>query len=92
MYERLSASLQPLELLIVVISKKNKYINPSLYCLGCRAKIAEVMDSAGITEAGYVLADMYDLEHIRIHPIMDRSAYDIRGYTVKVSMDRRTAA
>lgn len=72
----------------VTIPKEANYINPSLYCMGCRAKIAGVIDGAGITEVGYVLADMYDLEHIRIYPIIDGSEYDIRGYTVKVSRDK----
>lgn len=65
-----------------------KHVDPSLYCLDCRAKIGEAVDGAGITEVGYVLADMYDLEHIRIYPIIDGSEYEIQGYTVKVSRDK----
>lgn len=72
----------------VTIPKEANYINPSLYCLDCRAKIGEAIDGVGITEVGYVLADMYDLEHIRIYSIIDGSEYDIRGYTVKVSKDK----
>lgn len=72
----------------LTIPKDSNYINPSLYCLNCRAKIAEVIDGAGITEVGYVLADMYDPEHIRIYPITDGAEYDIQGYTVKASKDK----
>lgn len=72
----------------LTIPKDANYIKPSLYCLDCRAKIAKVIDGTGITAVGYVLADMYDLEHIHIYPIVDGAEYDIQGYTVKVSKDK----
>ena len=68
----------------ITIPESAEYINPSLYCLDCRAKIGEVIDPVMVTEVGYVLADMYDMEHIHIYPILDGKKYDIRGYIVEV--------
>lgn len=70
------------------IPEKVDYIDPSLYCLDCRAKIGDAITPAMITKTGYVLADMYDMEHIRIYPIRDGDEYNIRGYTVTISRDR----
>lgn len=72
----------------VTLPEEAKHINPSLYCRDCRAKIGEAVEDAGITDVGYVLADMYDPKHTRIYPIADGAEYDIQGYTVKVSKDK----
>lgn len=72
----------------LTIPAKVDYINPSPYCLDCRAKIGNVLTPKMITKTDYVLADMYDLEHIRIYPILDGAEYDIQGYTVTISRDR----
>lgn len=75
---------------IVTLPQKALYISPNLYCRDCRAKIAEVIETERILLDGYILADLSDLEHIRLYPITDGAIYDIHGYTVEVSREKRS--
>lgn len=49
------------------------------FCRDCRALLPVIC-----TE-GYVLADLYDLDHIQVYAISDGESYTIRDYTVTMS-------
>ena len=51
------------------------------FCGDCRALLA------GTADRGYVLADLYDLEDIRIYPLYDGAEYSIRDYQVTVGRE-----
>lgn len=72
------------------IPKDSKYINPKLFCHDCRARIGEAIDGAEIYTTGYVIADLYDLDNIRIYPIEEDAKYNVREYTVEISKDKKT--
>lgn len=48
------------------------------FCKNCRTLLTEAADR------GYVLADLYDLENIRIYPVYDGANHSIREYEVSV--------
>lgn len=49
------------------------------FCRDCRALLS------GICTEGYVLADLYCLDHIQVYDIADGESYTIRDYTVTIS-------
>lgn len=59
-------------------------VNADLFCDDCLSSIAEVENN------GYVLADVQNLENIRLYPISDDSGITIRGYCVSTDADRDT--
>lgn len=65
------------------------YINPYLYCHDCRAKIGDVIEEERIYLEGYILVDLYDLENIQTYAITDGAEYNIRGYIVEVSEEKK---
>lgn len=73
----------------VTLPEKPLYINPYLYCHDCRAKIGGVIEEERIYLDGYILADLYDLENIQTYAITDGAEYNIRGYMVDVSKEKR---
>lgn len=54
-------------------------IDPSYFCRGCRTLLADT------DTAGYILADLYDLDRIMIYAIENEAEYTIRDYTVSIS-------
>lgn len=74
----------------VNIPKEALHIDPKLFCHDCRARIGEAIDGAALYTTGYVLADLYDLNNIRIYPIEEDAKYNIQGYTVEISKDKKT--
>lgn len=75
---------------MVTLPKEALYISPNLYCHDCRAKIAEAIEVERIFLNGYILADLHDLENIRLYPISDGAKYQINGCTVEVSKGKRS--
>lgn len=63
----------------VVLPKKRELMNPALFCRECRRLLA----GAGL--AGYVIVDLYDLDHIQTYPMRDEV---IRDYRVSVTGGR----
>lgn len=59
----------------VTLPEEQKLMNPALFCRECRQLLAE----AGLK--GYVIVDLYDLEHIRTYPIQGDM---IRDYQITV--------
>ncbi len=57
---------------------------PGYFCKECRVLLAE-------TEVvGYLLVDLYDLDHIQAYPVRDGEVYTIRDYVVSMAIDRKT--
>lgn len=67
------------------LPEKTDPVTGTYFCRNCRAKLADI--AAG----GFVLADLYDLAHIRIYPVTPGAEYGIRNYTVRISQDEKTA-
>lgn len=63
----------------VVLPQERDLMDPAHFCGPCRQLLAE----AGLE--GYVLVDLYDLEHIRAYPIPRRGTEIIRDYRISVS-------
>lgn len=59
-------------------------MDPAHFCLRCRALLAETA-----TE-GYILVDLYDLEHIRAYQIAPGRDYIIRDYTLSIARETRS--
>lgn len=59
-------------------------IDGTYFCRDCRGKLADTA-----TE-GYVLADLYDLEHIKAYPIAAGEKYKIREYKVSILQSEET--
>lgn len=57
-------------------------LDPALFCHDCRALLTETASE------GYVLLDMYDLEHIQAFVIEDGEEHSIRDYTVSIYKDK----
>lgn len=60
----------------VTLPGKQELMNPALFCQECRQLLAE----AGLE--GYVIVDLYDLDHIQAYPIQDNV---IRDYRISVT-------
>jgi len=58
-------------------------MNPGHFCWDCRLLLAE----AGIK--GYLLVDLYDIDHIKAYPIQNDEAYTIRNYVISIAQDRK---
>lgn len=65
----------------VILPKKREWtrIDPSHFCHGCRTLLADT------ATAGYILADLYDLDRIMTYVIEDGAEYTIRDYAVSIS-------
>ena len=59
-------------------------MRPSLFCRDCRKTLNETAIK------GYAIVDYYDLQNIRIYPIVDGAEYIIRDYTVSIYSDDTT--
>jgi len=65
----------------IEVPQKGDSIVMEHYCRDCRALLAPVSSS------GYVLLDLYDVDHIRAYVLEQDSLYDIREYKVSVFED-----
>lgn len=65
----------------VTLPEEAVRIDGTYFCRDCRAKLTEVA-----TE-GYVLADLYDLENVRVYAVTSGVEYNIREYTVSVTTE-----
>lgn len=63
------------------IPAEPKPVNIYLFCENCRALIAAT------TNAGYVLADLSDLDSITLYPIENQKAISIRDYDISAEAD-----
>lgn len=54
-------------------------VSKRLFCRACRKRLA------GAGQGEYVLADLYDPEHIAVWPVEAGRTFQVRGYTVAVS-------
>lgn len=61
------------------ISDNTDLLDASLFCDVCHSRILE------ITDRGYVLADLYDLENIRLYAVRADRTYTMRDYTVTIT-------
>lgn len=64
----------------VTIFEKAGLIDPSYFCGNCRTLLTRT------AVEGYVLADLYDLDHIQIYAVEEGAEYTIRDYTVSMSL------
>lgn len=69
----------------VILPKEKELMNPALFCKACRQLLA----GGGLE--GYVIVDLYDLNHIRIYPVREGGCEVIRDYRVSVSSKQGTA-
>lgn len=69
----------------VILPEERELMDPALYCKECRERLA----GAGLE--GYVIADLYDPNHIQTYPIQRGGNQVVRDYRISVS-DRRGAA
>lgn len=58
-------------------------MNPGCFCRECR----ELLAGAGVK--GYILVDLYDIDHIKAYSIQKGAVYTIRDYEVAVTYDRK---
>ncbi len=58
-------------------------MNPGCFCRKCR----ELLAGAGIE--GYILVDLYDIDHIKAYPVREGEVYTIRDYVVDVTCDHK---
>lgn len=63
------------------LPKETAPIDPSHFCHSCRALLAES------TTKGYILMDLYNLNHIQAYPIVSGQQYAIRDYTVSITQE-----
>lgn len=63
----------------VSLPEKRELMNPALFCGECRQLLAR----AGL--AGYVIVDLYDLDHVQAYPMRDEV---IRDYRISVTGGR----
>lgn len=66
----------------IEIPQKGGPIVMEHYCRDCRALLASV------SSCGYVLLDLYDVEHIRAYMLQKDSSYDIREYEISIFQDK----
>ena len=66
----------------LVVPKSPTLMEAGHFCHECRSILSE----AAIE--GYVLLDLYDLDHIEAYPITDHAVYIIRDYTVEIHKER----
>ena len=66
----------------IEIPQKGDPIVMEHYCRDCRALLASV------SSCGYVLLDLYDVQHIRAYALQKDFSYDIREYEVSVFQDK----
>jgi len=59
-------------------------MNPGYFCRECR----ELLAVAGIK--GYLLIDLYDIDHIKVYPVQSGEVYTIRDYVVSMTQDRKS--
>jgi len=58
-------------------------MNPGCFCRECR----ELLAGAGVE--GYILVDLYDIDHIKAYSIQKGAVYTIRDYEAAVTYDRK---
>lgn len=63
---------------IVTIGATGGTLNPGYFCRDCRVRLVE------ISNHGYALLNLYDLENIQAFPVESGAEYTIRDYTVSI--------
>ncbi len=64
--------------------EKMGMMNPGHFCQRCR----ELLAGAGIK--GYLLVDLYDLDHIKAYPVHEGEVYTIRDYVVSMTYNGKS--
>ncbi len=59
-------------------------MNPGHFCRECR----ELLAGAGIE--GYLIIDLYDIDHIKAYPVQSGEVYTIRDYVVSMKRGRKS--
>lgn len=66
----------------LVVPISHKVMEAGHFCHECRS----ILSATAIE--GYVLVDLYDLDHIKAYPITNLAEYTIRDYTVEIQKER----
>lgn len=64
------------------LPKELEKINPAHFCYECRRIVSE------LDKEGYVLADMYAPEDVKVYEIRNGLKYEIRDYLVTVNITK----